>query len=100
MLAQHFERFVQVYDERFAPTRGSLPPGAQEAVNRYLDRGIFAKRLRIYYAKVRESSGPPLPRGPAPWWQATGHEERIRLKRPDACRLTALEPVLGPRDSS
>lgn len=35
--AQHFERFVQVYNERFAPTRGPLPPGAQEAVNRYLD---------------------------------------------------------------
>jgi len=42
VFAQHFERFVQVYDERFVPTRGPLPPGAQEAVNRYLDCGIFA----------------------------------------------------------
>ena len=25
VLAQHFERFVQVYDERFAPTRASAP---------------------------------------------------------------------------
>jgi hypothetical protein len=33
VVAQHFERFVQVYDERFARTRGPLPPGAQEAVN-------------------------------------------------------------------
>ena len=42
VMAQHFERFMQVYDERFAPTRGPLSPGAQEAVNRYLDCGIFA----------------------------------------------------------
>jgi hypothetical protein len=42
VLSQHFERFVQIYDERFAPTRGPLPRGAQEAVNRYLDCGIFA----------------------------------------------------------
>jgi hypothetical protein len=42
VFAQHFERFVQVYDERFAPSRGPLPPGAREAVNRYLDCGIFA----------------------------------------------------------
>ena len=34
VLAQHFERFVQVYDERFAPTRGPFPPGAQEAFAR------------------------------------------------------------------
>ena len=37
VLAQHFERFVQVYDERFAPTHGPLSQGAQEAVYRYLD---------------------------------------------------------------
>ena len=49
VLAQHFERFVQVYDERFAPTRGPLRPGAQEAVNRYLDCGIFA----CGFARVR-----------------------------------------------
>jgi len=36
VFAQHFERFVQVYDERFAPIRGPLAPGAQETVNRYL----------------------------------------------------------------
>ncbi len=42
VFAQHFERFVQVYDERFAPRRGPLPAGAHEAVNRYLDCGIFA----------------------------------------------------------
>jgi len=42
VLAQHFERFVQVYDERFPPTRGPLPVGTREAVNRYLDCGIFA----------------------------------------------------------
>jgi hypothetical protein len=49
VLAQHFERFVQVYEERFAPTRGPLPPGAQEAVNRYLDCGILA----CGFARVR-----------------------------------------------
>jgi len=49
VLAQHFERFVQVYDERFAPTHGPLTPGAQEAVYRYLDRGIFANG----FARVR-----------------------------------------------
>ena len=49
MLAQHFERFVQVYDERFAPTHGPLTPGAQEAVYRYLDCGIFANG----FARVR-----------------------------------------------
>ena len=49
MFAQHFERFVQVYDERFAPTRGPLTPGAQEAVYRYLDCGIFANG----FARVR-----------------------------------------------
>ncbi len=49
MFAQHFERFVQVYDERFAPTRGPLTPGAQEAVYRYLDCGIFA----CGFARVR-----------------------------------------------
>ncbi len=32
VLAQHFERFVQVYDERLAPTHGPLANGAQEAV--------------------------------------------------------------------
>jgi hypothetical protein len=37
VLSQHFERFVQICDERFAPTRGPLARGAQEAVNRYLD---------------------------------------------------------------
>ena len=42
VLAQHFERFVQVYDERFASTHGPLSKGAQEAVYRYLDCGIFA----------------------------------------------------------
>ena len=31
----------QVYDERFAPTRGPLGKGTQEAVYRYLDCGIF-----------------------------------------------------------
>jgi hypothetical protein len=41
VFAQHFERFV--------PTRGPLPPGAQEAVNRYLDCGIFA----CGFARVR-----------------------------------------------
>ncbi len=41
--------FVQVYDERFAPTRGPLTPGAQEAVYRYLDCGIFA----CGFARVR-----------------------------------------------
>jgi hypothetical protein len=49
VLAQHFERFVQVYDERFAPIRGPLAPGAQETVNRYLDCGIFA----CGFARVR-----------------------------------------------
>ena len=49
VLAQHFERFVQVYDERFAPTHGPLPRGAQEAVYRYLDCGIFANG----FARVR-----------------------------------------------
>lgn len=28
VLAQHFERFVQVYDERFAPTHGRLSNGS------------------------------------------------------------------------
>jgi hypothetical protein len=42
VVAQHFEPFVQVYDERFAPNRGPLSPVAQEAANRYLDCGIFA----------------------------------------------------------
>lgn len=41
VLAQHFARFVQVYLGRFAPTRGPLTQGAQEAVCRCLDRGIF-----------------------------------------------------------
>ncbi len=49
VLAQHFERFVQVYDERFAPTHGPLTRGAQEAVYRYLDCGIFANG----FARVR-----------------------------------------------
>lgn len=49
VFAQHFERFVQLYDEHFAPRRGPLPPGAQEAVNRYLDCGIFA----CGFARVR-----------------------------------------------
>ncbi len=49
VLAQHFERFVQVYDERFAPTHGPLTQGAQEAVYRYLDCGIFANG----FARVR-----------------------------------------------
>jgi hypothetical protein len=49
VLAQHFERFAQVYDERFAPTRGPQPAGAEEAVNRYLDCGIFASG----FARVR-----------------------------------------------
>ena len=49
VLAQHFERFVQLYDERFAPTHGPLTRGAQEAVYRYLDRGIFANG----FARVR-----------------------------------------------
>ena len=49
VLAQHFERFVQVHDERFARTRGPLPAGAQDAVNRYLDCGIFA----CGFARVR-----------------------------------------------
>jgi len=49
VLAQHFERFVQVYDERFAPTHGPLSRGAQEAVYRYLDCGIFANG----FARVR-----------------------------------------------
>ncbi|MCH7823232.1 MAG: hypothetical protein IH849_00390 [Acidobacteria bacterium] len=48
VLAQHFERFVQVYDERFAPTHGPLTRGAQEAVYRYLDRGIFANGFAIH----------------------------------------------------
>ena len=29
VLAQHFERFVQVYDERFAPTHGPLTQGGK-----------------------------------------------------------------------
>jgi len=49
VLAQHFECFVQVYDERFAPTHGPLTRGAQEAVYRYLDCGIFANG----FARVR-----------------------------------------------
>ncbi len=49
VLAQHFERFVQVYDERLAPTHGPLANGAQEAVYRYLDCGIFANG----FARVR-----------------------------------------------
>ena len=49
VLAQHFERFVQVYLERFAPTRGRLTQGAQEAVYRYLDCGISECR----FARVR-----------------------------------------------
>ena len=43
VLAQHFARFVQVHLERFAPTRGPLTQGAQEAVYRYLDGGIFER---------------------------------------------------------
>ena len=49
VIAQHFERFLQVYDERFAERRGPLPPGAQEAVHRYLDCGIFESG----FARVR-----------------------------------------------
>jgi hypothetical protein len=49
VLAQHFERFAQVYDERFAPTHGPLAKGAQEVVYRYLDCGIFA----CGFARVR-----------------------------------------------
>ena len=49
MLAQYFERFVQVYDERFAPTHGPLSQGAQKAVYRYLDCGIF----ECGFARVR-----------------------------------------------
>jgi hypothetical protein len=49
VLAQHFERFVQVYDERLAPTHGPLANGAQEAVYRYLDCGIF----ECGFARVR-----------------------------------------------
>ncbi len=49
VLAQHFERFVQVYDERFVATHGPLTQGAQEAVYRYLDCGIF----ECGFARVR-----------------------------------------------
>jgi len=42
MFAQHFERVVQVSDERFAPRHGPLTQGAQEAVYRYLGCGILA----------------------------------------------------------
>ena len=49
VLAQHFEGFLQIYDERFASSRGPLAPGAQEAVHRYLDCGIFESG----FARVR-----------------------------------------------
>lgn len=49
VLAQHFERFLQEYDERFGPSRGPLPRGAEEAVYRYLDCGIFESG----FARVR-----------------------------------------------
>ena len=41
-LAQHFERFLQVYEERFERTHGYLRRCIQTAVYRYLDCGIFA----------------------------------------------------------
>jgi hypothetical protein len=41
-LAQHFERFLQVYEERFERSHGYLRRCVQAAVYRYLDCGIFA----------------------------------------------------------
>ncbi|MGH9362139.1 MAG: transposase zinc-binding domain-containing protein, partial [Thermoanaerobaculia bacterium] len=41
-LAHHFERFLQVYEERFEPTHGYLRRSVESAVYRYLDCGIFA----------------------------------------------------------
>ena len=40
-LADHFERFVQVYEERFEPAFGYLRDVVKKAVYRYLDCGIL-----------------------------------------------------------
>lgn len=41
-LADQFERFLGVYQERFEPTHGFLRRAVAPAVYRYLDCGIFA----------------------------------------------------------
>jgi hypothetical protein len=41
-LAHHFERFLQLYEERFERTHGYLRRCVRTAVYRYLDCGIFA----------------------------------------------------------
>ncbi len=43
-LAQHFERFLHVYEERFEYTHGYLRRCVQTAVDRYLDCDIFRQR--------------------------------------------------------
>ena len=40
-LAQHFETFLQVYEERFQPTFGHFRQVIQSTVHRFLDCGIF-----------------------------------------------------------
>ena len=42
-----------MYDECFAPSQGPLPAGAEEAVHRYLDCGIFESG----FARVRCGEG-------------------------------------------
>jgi len=48
-LAQHFEHFLQVYQERFEPAFGYLRSAVKKAVYRYLDCGI----LESGFARLR-----------------------------------------------
>lgn len=64
VLAQYFERFLQVYDEHFAPEHGPLPPGAQRAAEEPLEdvphrQLVFTipKRLRVYFRSDRTLLG-------------------------------------------
>ena len=53
-LAQSFETFLQVYEERFQPTFGHLRKVIQDAVYRYLDCGIFDRGFgRARFPKCR-----------------------------------------------
>lgn len=41
-LADELERFLAIYEDRFAQTHGSFRRAVEKAVCRYLDSGIFA----------------------------------------------------------
>ncbi len=55
-LAHHFERFEQVYEERFEPAFGFLRKVVRESVFRFLDCGILERGFaRLYCRECRRS---------------------------------------------